>query len=98
MAAAENLARAYENYSRILVMVTEVVAKGGNPTQAQVDAVVALANRSGLVRPKLTYTEDGTTFNWTEYQQFILTQALPQVRVEAQLAQGPFEVRSRGVT
>lgn len=88
----ENLQRAKESYSQILVLLTQVIA---TPTQANIDAVVQAIDRAGLVRPKVTYSLDGESYAWTEYQQFILTVALPQLNQLIQRETGPWQVVSR---
>jgi len=47
--------------------------------------------------PKPSYTENGRTFNWTEYQRFLVDQmtTLKELLVSAE---GPYELESRGVT
>lgn len=91
--AQQNLIRARDNYCRIMVMCTEIPP---SPRQDQIDALSAAAEASGIVRPKVTYTEDGVTWNWMEYQQFI-TQQLAVLEKAIQTVGGPFEVRTRGV-
>lgn len=99
MAAADNIARAIDNYSRILVMVTEIVAGtavGQNPTQAQLDAVVSAASTSGVLAPRIDYSVDGESYQWTAYQEFIGRQIEQLHKVQVLLA-GPFEERSTGL-
>lgn len=91
----DTLQRAYDNYCRIWLLVTEIVAGGGAPTQAQVDALTSATEGTGAIRPKITVTEDGATYNWTEYQQ-ALNEIMTGVRQQMVYAGGPFEVRSRG--
>lgn len=93
MAVADNLNQALANYSRILVMVTQIVAAG--QTQSQVDAIVKAATNAGIPLPKPTVSTEGETWNWTEYQTFIIQQMLP-LEQAAQRASGPFQIRSRG--
>ena len=85
------LIRARDNYALILVLCTEVIA---NPTKAGIDAVVDAATTTGIVRPKPTYSLDGESYDWTGYQQFIVSQleALDKAIVRAG---GPYEVNTR---
>jgi hypothetical protein len=91
--AAAALQQALDNYDRILVLVTQAQAAGS--TQASVDAVVAAATGAGVLAPKPTYTVDGETWNWMEYQDFILRSRLA-LEQSLQRAQGPYLIRSRG--
>ena len=86
-----NLQQAIANYSQILVLVTQVV---NSPSQAAVDAVVAAANTAGILGPKPTYSLDGESYDWTGYQNFIVSQLRELMRA-AQRAGGPFSVVSR---
>jgi hypothetical protein len=94
MAAAtplQNLTQAYQNYTQILVLVTQVVA---NPTQANIDAAVAETDRLGVVGPKPTYSADGENYDWTGYQQFVLNQ-METLERAIQRAGGPFMIPTR---
>ena len=98
--AADRIARAIDNYAMILVMLTEIVAvdrADGQPTRAQVDAIIDAASTSGIVRPQPTVSVDGESYNWTEYQQFIVSQLEALRKVQVMLG-GPWEVRSLGRT
>ena len=99
-AAADRIARAIDNYTMILVMLTEIIAVSaadGQPTRAQVDAVIDAASTSGVVRPQLTVNTDGETYNWTEWQQFVVSQLEALRKLQVMFA-GPWEVRSQGRT
>ena len=85
------LQRAYDNYVRLLVMLTEVIA---NPTRANVDAVIASADASGVLAPKPTWTLDGETYDWLGYQTMIMDK-LAALKSLIQLEGGPYEVRTR---
>lgn len=94
MAADAALQRAYDNYARILVLCTEAIA---NPTtQEAIDAVISAASTSNIVQPQLTHSKDGETYNWTEYQTF-LVQQLTALRALMQVSSGPWEIRTRGM-
>lgn len=88
---ADTLQRVYDNYARIWLLVTEVIA---NPTQANIDTLTSTAEGLGVVRPKPTYSLDGESYNWGEYQQQ-LGEIMANVRKQMVFAGGPFEVRSR---
>lgn len=89
--AGNNFQRAYDNYSRILVLVTEAIA---NPTQSNIDAIVTAAQTNNLVLPKPTTTEDGATYNWMEFQQFIITQ-MKTLKQLIQMEQAPIYIPTR---
>lgn len=91
--AQARLIRTRDNYTAILLLLTEIIA---SPRQDQIDALCSQVESSGLVRPKVTYTEDGATYNWTEYQTFVIQQ-LETLEKTIQIVGGPFEVRTRGV-
>lgn len=89
-----NISRAIDNYTRILVLVSEVIA---NPTQANVDSVVAAAGTSSTLNLLVNHTLDGQNYDFVGYQDFLM-RAIEQLRkIEATIS-GPFEVRSRGRT
>jgi len=94
MALADTLQRTLDNYGRCWLMCTEVIA---NPTQANIDALVAAAASTGVIRPKVTYSVDGESYNWLEYQQ-ALGDIMTAVKQQLISAQGPFEITLRGVT
>lgn len=99
MADQDNVSRAITNYTRILVMVTEIVAAtaaGQNPTQAQVDAVVSAAGTAGVMGPKPDASVDGESYQWGAYQEMIGRQLEQLMKVRAMLA-GPFEIRSGAI-
>jgi hypothetical protein len=85
------LNQAYQNYARILVLVTQAVA---NPTGANIDAVTQAAETSGIVTPKPSYTKDGQNILWMEYQQFILT-SMVDLEKAIQRATGPIQISTR---
>ncbi len=91
---AATLQRTLENYSRIWLMTTEIIA---NPTQANIDTLVAAAGTTGVMRPKPTYSVDGESYNWLEYQQ-ALDAVMTGVKNQLIKAQGPFEIRSRAAS
>lgn len=47
--------------------------------------------------PKPTYSENGRTMSWVEYQKFLLD-GLKEIEARIQSAAGPWEVQSRGIT
>ncbi len=81
----------YDNYTRIGVLLTQVVS---NPTQANIDALTTLVEGPGIVRPKITTSVDGESYDWLAYQV-----ALPKLALDAKQnwinAEGPFFVQSR---
>jgi hypothetical protein len=54
-----------------------------------------LASISNPAAQKLTYSIDGQSVSWTEYQQFLVG-TLKDLRAQIVAASGPFMVRSRG--
>ena len=76
---AQLLERARDNYCRILILVTQIVADtNGNalaePTRAQIDSVVEAADTAGVMRPRVTNSIGNRSIDWIAYQQMILTQ------------------------
>lgn len=88
---ADTLQRAYDNYCRIWLMVTEIVATGA--TQTQIDALTSTAEGNGVVLPKPTYSAGGVNYDWTGYQAQ-LGEIMTALRRQIIFAGGPFEVRS----
>jgi uncharacterized iron-regulated protein len=86
---AQILTRTYENYARILLLATEKMA---SHTQADIDAVVTAAGSAGVVRPKVTYGENGRTVDWTAYQQTLLTM-MKTIQEQIIAASGPYELK-----
>lgn len=89
-----NVSRAIDNYTRILVFLTEVIA---NPTQANVDAVVAAAGTDSLLAFRLDHSLDGESYNWVAYAEHVTKQIDILRKMEVALS-GPYEVRSRAVS
>lgn len=89
---AAAFATAVDNYTRLLLLVTQVIA---SPTQANVDAVVAAADGSGIIRPKPTYSADGESWDWTGYQNMLIGQFQTLLQTEQRIG-GPFEVQIFG--
>lgn len=87
---ADTLQRVYDNYTRIWLLCTEVVA---NPTQANVDTLTAEAEGNATLRAKLTYSLDGESYDWTAFQQ-ALEGIMAGVRKQMVFSAGPFEIRS----
>jgi hypothetical protein len=87
---ADSLSRAFNNYARIYVLVTELIS---NPTQANIDTLLSTAEGAGLVRPKPTYSLDGESYNWESYQAQII-KIMADLRTMIIRLGGPFEVRS----
>lgn len=89
----DTLQRAYDNYCRIFLQVSEIIATGA--TQAQIDSLTSTAEGTGVPRPKITYSEDGASYAWTEYQAQ-LGAIMTSLREQIILAEGPFAVISQG--
>jgi len=89
---AAAIGRVIDNLCRIMVMVTEQIA---NPTQANIDAIVAAASASNICTPKPDISVDGESYNWSSYLQ-TLGGILEQLRKVEAMMSGPFEIRSRG--
>lgn len=89
---ADTLQRVYDNYARIWLMLTEIIANP-NANQAAIDTLTSEAENLGVVRPKIDYSLDGETYNWTAYQAQ-LENIMAGVRRQMIFANGPFEVRS----
>jgi hypothetical protein len=95
---ADTLQRVYDNYCRILLMLTEVIA--GQATQQTIDALTTAVEGQGIVRPKLTSSVDGESYDWTGYQQALLgpdgkSGMMAAIRQQIIFLQGPFFVNSR---
>lgn len=89
---AQRLQRAYDNYARALVAVTEVIA---NPmTQANIDAAINAGEGAGLLRFKIDSSVDGKSYNWIGYQEFC-TKQMTDLQKAIQVAAGPYELRTR---
>jgi hypothetical protein len=86
--------RIIDNYLRLQLLVTEVIA---NPTQANVDAVVTADGTGSRLKFRLDHSLDGESYNWTGYQEFLARQIEHYRKLETQLA-GPYEVRTRAVS
>ena len=91
MAAQDVLQRTYDNYAACFLLCTEVIV---SPSQANVAALVSTAVSTGVVQPKPTYTLDGESYNWLEYQQG-LGEIMASVRRQMVMAAGPWESRSQ---
>lgn len=91
--AAQSLQRALDNYCRILVLVTEVIA---NPTAENIDAAVDAAQTTNVIRPKVDYSAGGISYQWVGYQQFVISQIKTLKEAIVALA-GPYQIESRGV-
>lgn len=88
---ADTLQRVYDNYARIWLMLTEVIA---SPTQANIDKLLSTAEGTGVMQPKPTTSVDGESYDWLGYQAQ-LGEIMANVRRQMVFAAGPFEVRSR---
>lgn len=69
---------------------------------AQSDLQTAYENYAGILRqvtatPKPSYSVDGKSYSWTEYQAFIITQ-MKELKCLIQQEDEPFIVRSRAIT
>lgn len=89
---ADTLQRAYDNYCRIQLMLTEAIS--GTATQQQIDTLLSTAEGLGIPRAKITYSLDGETYNWTEFQTQLGT-IMANLRKQMIFSAGPFEIRSR---
>lgn len=91
-----NLQQAYDNYTRLLVMVTEIINTPGGNKQSQIDALVNAAAAANLVVPRPTVGIDGESYDWTGYQQMIISN-LKGLQEAIQFAGGPWIGSMRGV-
>jgi hypothetical protein len=98
------LQRTLDNYTRIWLLVTEAIAEQqptGQVSQATVDTIVGTIEGvggqegSGVIRPKITTSEDGKTYNWLEYQQ-ALNDIMKGVKEQLVLAIGPYDIQNTG--
>ena len=99
---AQLLAQLRLNYLQVLNLLTGFGP--GNPTPAQVAAFFTGLNalNAGAYQQitgpgALTHSIGDETYNWTEYQQFVVGQ-LETLRVQQQQADGPFWLTSRART
>ncbi len=93
MADVDNLVQVKNNYTLILVAVTQVIQ---NPTQANTEAAVAAANNLGTLTPKPTYSVDGKHYDWIGYQKMIVD-FLDTLRKRIQDEGGPFQLMTRAI-
>lgn len=84
--AADMFQRIYDNYVRILLMCTEVIA---NPTQQGIDALTVAAEGNAVLRAKLTYSLDGESYNWESFQSALVNELIPGAKRNMIFAQGP---------
>ena len=91
--AADRITRIIDNYTMLLLLVTEVIA---NPTRANIDTVVDAASTSGLIQPQITHAVDGESYDWTGYQTMLMDQLDKAVMLKGKLS-GPYEIRTRGM-
>ena len=91
--AADRITRVIDNYTMLLLLVTEVIA---NPTRANIDTVVDAASTSGLIQPQITHSVDGENYDWTGYQTMLMDQLDKAVALKGKLS-GPYEIRTRGM-
>ena len=84
---------AIKDTRRLLVMVHQVIS---NPTQANIDAIVAAAGTSATLTLRPNYTEAGVSFSWESYRKSLID-SLPDLYRLMNIIAGPFEVRSRGM-
>lgn len=88
---AQALQRSYDNMARILVLCTQVVL---NPTRANIDAAIGAADAASIIRPKPTTSIDGESWDWTGYQQMLMSQ-MQALKTLIQMENGPWEIRTR---
>ena len=87
----DGLKRMKSNYIRIGVLVTQVIAA---PNRTNIDAVIDAANGAGVIRPKVTYSIDGESYDWTGYQTMLLGQ-IKALNELIQIEGGAWEQRTR---
>lgn len=92
---ADMLYQILRNYQRILMLVTSYMPPNPRPTAQQIDALVTVigqtpnATQLGLQPlPKPTYTMADETYQWMEYQQFIIQQ-MEVLRIQLAESSGP---------
>lgn len=88
----QTMQRAYSNYARILVSLTQVIAA---PNRDNIDALIASADGAGIMRPKPTYSLDGESYDWTGYQTAILANMKALKELMA-LESGPYNIVTIG--
>ena len=89
----QNLNQTYLNWTQVLVTLDVVEA---NPTQANIDAFVLTADRSGMVIPKLTYSLSGRSYNWGELRASLVNN-MEALERAIQRASGPFQLSTRAI-
>lgn len=94
------LQQARLGYAQILAFITTM---GGNPTPAQVTAFFASIQAVNTGLPpylqiagpgQITHTVGDETYNWTEYQTFVIDK-MQALRIQQQQADGPWYISSR---
>lgn len=91
--SAAAVAMARDDCCRLLVMVHQVIA---NPTQANLDAIVAAAGNTGTLVPKPNYSLDGESYQWESYRRS-LEASVEGLHKLITILGGSFEIRSRGI-
>ena len=86
------LNRYKDNMYRILLLVEEQIA---NPSQANIDSIVAAAATAGTVVPKPQYSLDGESYSWPAYAES-LHKRIGEVNDMIVKEQGPFQYMSFG--
>ena len=90
--AADTLQRAYDNYARLWLMCTEIIASGSS--QTAIDALTSAAEGSGIPAPKINSSVDGDSYDWVGYQS-MLGKIMTDLRQQMIMAAGPFAVVTR---
>lgn len=97
LSESQLLYQARLNYAQILVFLTGF---GGNPTTQQISTFFAALNAMNAGLPpyaqiqgpgQVTHQQGDETYQWTEYQTFIITQ-MDALRLQQQRADGPFAI------
>ena len=91
---AQRLTRIRDNYEMILVLLTQAIAEPNN--RSAIDNVITAVDSAGLPRPMVDNSVDGESYQWTSYQQMVISQLEILDRL-IQRADGPWEVRTRPI-
>jgi hypothetical protein len=89
----QNLNTTYLNWSQALLTLDLAQA---NPTQANLDAFVLAADRSGMVIPKVDYSLGNRSYQWGQLRT-IIVQNMEALERAIQRASGPFQLSTRWV-
>jgi hypothetical protein len=89
-----DIEQAIKDTRRLLVMVHLVLS---DPSQANIDAIVAAASATQTLTLRPSYSAGGVNFSWESYRRSLID-SLPKLYELHALVTGPFEVRSRART